>query len=247
MWGESTVPGVSLGQVLLMAVEALQRSPSAAIQQHFPLSQQWATPPAMALHESIQGKHGTSPNRWVSTPRGPPHTSVTATAAAALIIMRSIGLGLWLLAISRIGISPFPLLPLFLLPLFQGCGWLLPALTHMTDALYCHRPPRPRHTTRGTVAQSEESAPALRATRTSARVFPRFQGAPRTACRGPGTPPLTGLGMITKPRACQGERMGKRDSAWFCSDRKDVLRCTFHWLFLRTQNWLCNASDITKP
>lgn len=207
-WGESMVPGVSLGQVLLMAVEASQRSLSAAIQQHCPLSRQWATPPAMGLHASILGKHGTSPNRWVSTPRGPLHTSVTATAAA-LIIMRSIGLGLWLLAIFRIGISPFPLLPLSLLPLFQGCGWLLPALTHTTDALYCHRPPRPQCTTRGTVAQSEESAPALRATRTSARVFPRFQGAARTACRGPGTPPLTGLGMITKPRACQGERMGK--------------------------------------
>ncbi|KAF4089062.1 hypothetical protein AMELA_G00062190 [Ameiurus melas] len=115
--------------------------------------------------------------------------------------MRSIGLSRSLLAISRIDVSPFPPLPPSLLPPYQGCGWLLPALTLMTDMLYRHRPPLPRHTTRGTVARSEESVPALRATRMSARVFPRFQGAARTACRGPGTPPLTGLGMNAKPRA----------------------------------------------
>lgn len=159
------------------------------------------------------GMHGTSANRWVSTPRSPPHTSVTDTAAAAaasaaLISMRSFGLSQWVLAILRIGISPFPLPPLSLLPLFQGCGWLLLPLTNMTDTVYRHRLPRHLRTTRGTVARSEESAPALRATRMSARVFPQFQGAARTACRAPGTPPLTGLGMITKPRACQGERMG---------------------------------------
>lgn len=206
-WGESVVQGVSLEQVLFMAVEALQHSPPAAIQQHCPLSQLWATPPTMGFPENMLGKLGTSANRWVSSPRGPPRTSVTATAAA-LITMRSIGLGLLVLAILTIDVSPFHPLPLSLLPLSQGCGWLLPALTRMTDALYRHRPPRPLRTTRGTVARSEESAPALRATRMSARVFPRFQGAARTACRGPGTPPLTGLGMITKPRACQGERMG---------------------------------------
>lgn len=189
----------------------------------------------MGFHESMLGKLGTSANRWVSYQRGPPHTSTTA----ASISMRSIGLGRLLLAISRIDVSPFPLLPLSLLPLSQGCGWLLPALTLMTDVLYRHRPlpPRPRRTTRGTVARSEESAPALRATRMSARVFPRFQGAARTACRGPGTPPLIGLGMNTKPRAMPRWANGGRDSAWFCSDRKGVLRCTFHWQFLRAKKY----------
>lgn len=206
-WGESVVPGVSLEQVLLMAVEAMRHSPPGAIPQHWPLSQQWATLPPMGFHESMLGKLGTSANHWVSIrpSRGPPHMSVTATA---LITMKSIGFGLLLLAILRIDVSPSPLLPLSLLHLSQGCDWLLPASTCMTDALYRHRPPWPRCTTRGTVAQSEESASALRSTRMSARVFPRLRGAARTVCRGPGIPPLTGLGMITKPRACQGERMG---------------------------------------
>lgn len=185
----------------------------------------------MGFHESIPGKQVTSANRWASTP-----TTTPAPAPAAPIITRSIRLGPLVLAISRIDVSPFPLLPPSLLPLFQGCGWLLPALTRMTDAP-CRRqpPPRPLCTTRGTVARSEESAPALRATRTSARVFPRFRGAARTPCRAPGTPPLTGLGMNTKPRACQGERMGTGTQRGFVLIAEDVLRCTFHSLFVRAK------------
>lgn len=190
---------------LLSAVLAQQGTPLGVIQLLCHMACQWVTPPATWFHVITALKLGTSANRWVSIPRDQLHTSLTTTAVS--ITIRSIGPGLTALAILRIGNSPFPLLPLSHLQLFQGCDWLLPALNRTTDALYRRRlpPPPPLHTMRGTVAQSEESV--LMPSRTSGRGFPRFRGAPRLACRGPEILLPSNLNTITKPRVCQGEQI----------------------------------------
>lgn len=159
-------------------------------------------------------ENGTQAGHRAPIPRGRPHMSENATEA--LTITRSIGLVRLALASSRIaGLSLFPLLLLPHLPLLllsQGCGWLLPASIPMSDALWRLRLPRHRRTSRGTVAQSDVWAPVRKDTRTSARDFPRSQGAHRlTPCRGPERATPSGFDTHTKPthmlRCCQVKRL----------------------------------------
>lgn len=139
---------------------------------------------------------------------------MSESAMEALTITKSIVLVRLALASLRIaGLSLFLLLPpLPLLPLFQGCGWLLPVSIPMSDALWRLHLPRHQRTSRGTVAQSDVWAPVRKDTRTSVRDFPRFQGAHRhTSCRGPERATPSGFDTHTKPthmlRCCQVKRL----------------------------------------
>lgn len=134
--------------------------------------------------------------------RGRPRMTENATEAS--ITTRSIGLGRLPLTIMRKSLSLSPLLPpLPLLLLSQGCGWLHPASIPTIDVLWCPRLPWHQRTSRGTVALSDVWAPVRRPTRTSARDFPRFQGAQHlTTRREPETATPSGFDTHTKPHTC---------------------------------------------
>ncbi len=200
-WGDSPAVEAPQGAPRVTAWAALEVFLVEVTQQgRYPLPHPWAGVPATASTARML-ENGTQAGRRAPIPRGRPHMSESATEA--LTIMRSIGLVQLALASSRIaGLSLFPLLlpPLPLLPLSQGCGWLLPALIPMSDALWRLRLPRHRHTSRGTVAQSDVWVPVRKDTCMSARDFPRSQGAHRlTPCRGPERTTPSGFDTHTKP------------------------------------------------
>lgn len=202
-WGDSLAVEVPQGAARATAWVALEvfLIEVTQWQGHFPLPHPWAGAPATA-NTAQTLENDTPAGHRAPIRRDRPRTSENATEA--LTITRSIGLVRLALASSRIGLSLFPLLlPLPLLPLSQGCGWLLPVSIPMSDALWRLRLPQHQRTSRGTVAQSDVWVPVQKATRTSARDFPRSQGAHRlTLCRGPGRTTPSGFDTHTKPHTC---------------------------------------------
>lgn len=201
-WGDSPAVEAPQGAARVTAWVALVVFLVEVTRQgHFPLPHPWAGVPATASTARML-ESGTPAGHRAPIRRGRPHMSENATEA--LTITRSIGLVRLALASSRIGLSLFPLLlPLPLLPLSQGCGWLLPASIPMRGAPWRLRLPQHQRTSRGTGAQSDVWAPVRKATRTSARDFPRSQGAHRLMpCRGPGRTTPSGFDTHTKPHTC---------------------------------------------
>ncbi len=199
-WGDSPAVEAPQGAPRITAWVALEAFLVEVTQQgRSPLPRPWAGVPATASTARLL-ENGTQAGRRAPIPRGLPHMS--ESAMEALTITKSIVLVRLALASSRIaGLSLFLLLPpLPLLPLFQGCGWLLQVSIPMSDALWRLHLPRHQRTSRGTVAQSDVWAPVRKDTRTSVRDFPRFQGAHRhTSCRGPERATPSGFDTHTKP------------------------------------------------